>query len=53
MLRLIFFFVVIAFAALGVTWMLEQQGSVSVDYAGYRIDTTPGILALAVLLSGF
>lgn len=53
MLRLIFFFVVIAFAALGVTWMLEQQGSVSVDYAGYRIDTTPGILALAVLLFGF
>ena len=53
MLRLIFFFVVIALVALGITWMLEQQGSVSMDYAGYRIDTTPGILALAVLLFGF
>lgn len=52
MLRFILFFVVIAFAALGLTWLMEQSGHVAIDYANYRVDMAPGMLMLFFIITG-
>ncbi len=51
MWRLIFWFLVVAALAWGMTWLAEQPGTVSVEWFGWHIEM-PMALALAVLLLG-
>ncbi len=51
MWRLIFWFIVVAALAWGVTWLAAQPGTVSIDWFGWQVEM-PVALALAVLLVG-
>jgi len=55
MLKLIFWFIVLAAAAAGLTWLAGHPGNMSLDWLGYHVESMPvalalGIIALAVLV---
>lgn len=50
MIRSFFLFVLIAAAVLAAVTLAEYQGRVSVDWQGWRIDMSVGILLLLVAL---
>jgi len=56
MIRALRYFIVIGVLAGIAAWLADQPGSVSLEWAGYRIDTSFGVLAVAlgvlVVLSG-
>ena len=50
MLKLVFWFIVLAAAIAGLTWLAAHPGEMSVDWLGYHIDSMPVALAIGVLL---
>ncbi|MCG8692268.1 MAG: hypothetical protein MI806_13755, partial [Minwuiales bacterium] len=50
MLRLLLSFALIAAFAAGAAWMADRPGSVVIDWADYRIETSAGIAVVVVLL---
>lgn len=50
MLRLLFAFVLIVAFAVGAAWLADRPGSVVIDWAGYRIESSAGIAVVGVLL---
>jgi len=52
MLRFITGFIVFALLLLGAAWLAERPGQVSVDWLGYRIETSVGLLAAALIVVG-
>lgn len=48
MIRALRYFIIIAVLAAAAAWLADQPGSVSLQWGGYRIDTTFGVLAIAV-----
>lgn len=52
MLRLIAGFAVFALVMLGAAWLADRPGTVSVDWLGYRVDSSVGVLAAVILLGG-
>lgn len=55
MLRTIVFFVFVAIAAAASTWMVEHPGTASLEWQGYRLDTSmavlTGVMALIAVVS--
>jgi HemY protein len=49
----LFFFARVAVLILAAVWLAERPGTVSIDWQGWRVDTSVGILALAALLLAF
>ncbi len=49
MLKLIFWFIVLAAAAAGLTWLAEHPGNMSLDWLGYHVESMPVALALGVV----
>lgn len=47
---ILFFFIKIAIVIAAAIWLIERPGQVSVEWLGYRIDSTVGVLLLAVFL---
>ncbi len=52
MLRFIIGFIVFVLLLLGAAWLAEQPGQVAVDWLGYRIETSVGLLAAALIVAG-
>ncbi len=50
MRRALIFFVEVAVIAALAVWLADRPGTVSVDWQGWRIETSVGILALAILV---
>ncbi len=54
MTRVLFFFLVLALAGLGVVWIVDRPGEIAVTWQGYRIETTLavaiGFVALAAIV---
>lgn len=48
MVRLILFLVVAVGLAWGLAWLADHPGLVSLDWGGWRVETSAGVLALAV-----
>ena len=48
--RSLWFFIKLAVLIALAIWLAERPGDVSIDWLGYRIDTTVGILLLAIFL---
>ncbi len=48
MIRIILFLLLIALAATGAAWVADQGGEVVLSWAGWRVETTLPVLALAV-----
>lgn len=48
MIRALRYFIVIGLLAAGAAWLADQPGAVSFEWGGYQIDTTFGVLAIAV-----
>ena len=52
MIRLVLFIVIIALASWGVVWVADHPGTVSLNWGGWQIDTSAGVLVgLAVLFA--
>ncbi len=49
MLRLVFWFIVMAAAVAGITWLAEHPGTMTIDWLGWRVEDVPVALALGVL----
>jgi HemY protein len=49
MIRVALFFVVVALAALAVTWLADRPGEVAVTWLGWRIETSLMVLLAAIL----
>ena len=49
MLKLIFWFIVLAAAAAGLTWLAEHPGNMSLDWLGYHVESMPVALALGIV----
>ncbi len=49
MLRIIFWFIVLAAMAAGLTWLAEHPGRMTIDWLGYHIEEMPVALALGVI----
>ena len=45
-LRTIIWFVFAVAAMLGAVWLAERPGSVTIEFRGWRIDTSVGVLLL-------
>lgn len=52
MLRFIIGFIVFVLLLLGAVWLAEQPGQVAIDWLGYRIETSVGLLAGALIVAG-
>ncbi len=52
MLKLIFWFIVLAAVAAGLTWLAEHPGEMSINWLGYEIESMPVAFALGVLAAG-
>jgi HemY protein len=52
MIRFITGFIVFAALLLAAAWLAERPGEVSVDWLGYRIETSVGLLAAALIVAG-
>ncbi len=52
MLRIIFWFIVLAAMAAGLTWLAEHPGRMTIDWLGYHIEEMPVALALGVIATG-
>ena len=52
MLRIIFWFIVLAAMAAGLTWLAEHPGRMTIDWLGYHIEEMPVALALGVIAAG-
>jgi HemY protein len=50
MWRWIFFLAVLCIAVVGVVWVVQHPGDVTLQWQGWRLDTSVGVLAIAVLL---
>lgn len=50
MWRWIFFLVLLCLVVVGVVWMVQNPGDVTLEWRGYRIDTSVGVLIAAVAL---
>lgn len=48
MIRIVLFLLAIALAAVGAVWVADQHGDVTLIVSGWRIETTPPVLALAL-----
>src|SRR5471032_3292069 len=51
MLRGLWFFVQLAVVVLAAVWLAEQQGAVSIEFHGWLIETSAGVLILSVLVA--
>lgn len=51
MIRVIFFLVLVAVAALAAAWLVERPGDVAVTWMGWRIETSVTVAAAAVTLA--
>jgi len=49
MLRIIFWFIVLAAMAAGLTWLAEHPGRMTIDWLGYHIEEMPVAFALGVI----
>lgn len=52
MIRALFFLVFITLVAAAAIWFADRPGAVSVDWLGWRIETSVGVLAAAVVVLG-
>ncbi len=52
MLKIIFWFLALAAAAAGLTWLAEHPGVVSIEWLGWRIESMPAALALGIVAAG-
>lgn len=50
MVRLILFLVVAVALAWGVVWIADNPGQMSLEWGGWRVDTSAGVLGVAVVL---
>src|SRR3954469_9371298 len=50
MIRVLVYLVVAAALMLGVTWLAERPGDVTIVWEGWRVDTSVGVLATVILL---
>ncbi|MET4805906.1 heme biosynthesis HemY N-terminal domain-containing protein [Limibacillus sp. MBR-115] len=50
MRAILFFFIKLAIVIAAAIWLVERPGRVSVEWLGYRIDSSVGVLLLAVFL---
>ena len=50
LLRTLIWFAVAAVAMLAVVWLAERPGNVTAEWRGWRLDTSAGVLMLAVVL---
>jgi len=50
MLRTLIWFAVAAVAMLGAVWLAARPGSVIVEWRGWRLDTSVGVLLVAIVL---
>jgi HemY protein len=50
MLRTLFFFLKLAVLVAAAVWLADRPGTVSLEWLGYRIDTSVGVLLAAVLI---
>ncbi len=48
MLSALRYFIIIALLAFAAVWLAEKPGSVSLEWAGYQVETSFGVLAVAV-----
>ncbi len=51
MLRIIFWFIVLAALAAGLTWLAEHPGRMTIDWLGYHIEEMPVAFALGVIVT--
>ena len=51
MIRGLWFFLQLAILVLAAVWLAEQQGAVSVEFHGWLIETSAGVLILSVLVA--
>jgi HemY protein len=51
MIRGLWFFVQLAVVVLAAVWLAEQQGAVSIEFHGWLIETSAGVLILSVLVA--
>ena len=49
MIRLILFLAILAFAALGLSWLADRPGEISITWQGYQIETSVLVGIAAVL----
>ena len=49
-LRTLVWFAIAAVAMLGAVWLAEQPGSVTAEFHGWRLDTSVGVLAVAIVV---
>jgi len=49
MIRVLIFTVCVAAAALGVAWLADRPGTITVDWLGYRVETSALVGALAIV----
>ncbi len=52
MLKLIFWFIILAAVAAGLTWLAEHPGTMTIDWLGYHVEDMPVALALGLLAAG-
>ena len=52
MLKLIFWFIILAAVAAGLTWLAEHPGNMTIDWLGYHVEDMPVALALGILATG-
>ena len=50
MIRGLWFFAQLAVLVIGAVWLAEQQGPVSVEWHGWLMETSAGVLILIVLV---
>jgi HemY protein len=50
MWRWIFFLAFLCFVVLGVVWFVQNPGDVTLEWQGWRLDTSVGVMMAAVLL---
>jgi HemY protein len=49
-LRILFWFAIAAAAMLGAVWLAERPGSVTAEWHGWRLDTSVGVLLIAIVV---
>ncbi|MEJ2624608.1 MAG: heme biosynthesis HemY N-terminal domain-containing protein [Pseudolabrys sp.] len=50
MIRVVFFLIVLAAAALGASWMADRPGDIAVTWLGYHIETSVTVAAVALVV---
>ncbi|MCF8534130.1 MAG: heme biosynthesis protein HemY, partial [Reyranella sp.] len=49
-LRILLWFAIAAAAMLGAVWLAERPGTVTAQWHGWRLDTSVGVLVIAVMV---